>query len=114
MGTLQARDAFDVRLKVGGRRLPAVVVPLVFIRNLLLGVLGGGDWVAPAYVLVTQRGSGLPVGRIPAGSGYSEQLDVLEAVQRTLKEFDEEGFLRLGRYSPFRRQSGRSLRLWGS
>lgn len=95
MGTLQARDAFDVRLKVGGRRLPAaVVVPLVSIRNLLLGVFGGGDWVAPAYVLVTRRGSGLPVGRIPAASGYSEQLDVLEAVQRTLEDFDEEGFLR--------------------
>jgi hypothetical protein len=89
-----AREFFDVRLKVGGRRLPAaVVVPAAFIRNLLLGFLVGGDWVAPAYVLVTRQGSGRPVGRIAAGSGYAEQLDVLEAVQRTLDELDEEGFL---------------------
>lgn len=89
-----ARQVYDVRLKVGGRRLPAgVVVPLAFVRNLFLGWLGGGDWVAPAYVLVTRRPSGVPVGRIPAGSGYSEQLDVLEAVQRTLHELDEEAFL---------------------
>jgi hypothetical protein len=89
-----AREVFDARLKIGGRRLPAaVVVPLAFIRNLLLGLLSGGDWVAPGYVLVTWRASGIEVGRIPAGSGYSEQLDVLEVVQRTLDELDEEEFL---------------------
>lgn len=89
-----ARQVFDAKLKVGGRRLPAaVVVPLAFVRNLLLGWLGGGDWVAPAYVLVTRRASGVPVGRIPAGSGYNEQLDALEAVQQTLDELDEEDFL---------------------
>jgi len=70
-----------------------VVVPLAFVRNLFLGWLGGGDWVAPAYVLVSRRASGVAVGRIPAGSGYNEQLDALQAVQRTLDELDEEGFL---------------------
>jgi hypothetical protein len=94
VGTLLAREVFNVRLKVGGRRLPAaVVVPVAFIRNLLLGYLGGGQWVAPAYVLVTRRSNGSSEGRIAAGSGYSEQLDVLEAVQRTLNELDEDGFL---------------------
>ena len=89
-----ARQVFDARLKVGGRRLPAaVVVPLAFVRNLVLGWFGGGDWVAPAYVLVTRRASGLPVARIPAGSDYNEQLDVLEAVQQTLDDLDEDGFL---------------------
>lgn len=89
-----AHQVFEARLKVGGRRLPAgAVVPLAFVRNLFLGWLGGGGWVAPAYVLVTRLGSGVPVGRIPAGSGYSEQLDALEAVQQSLAECDEEGFL---------------------
>ena len=68
-------------------------MPLALVRNVLLGFLGGGDWVAPAYVLVTRSASGLPVGRVPAGSGYDDQLDVLEAVQRTLNELDDDGFL---------------------
>ena len=83
-----------MRLRVGGRWVPpAVVVPLAFIRVLFVGFLGGGDWVAPAYVLVTRRADGRPIGRIHAGSGYTGQLDVLEAVQASLKELDADDFL---------------------
>lgn len=94
MAAARAGEVFDARLKVGGRRLPAgVVVPLAFMENLLLGVFGGSDRVAPAYVLVTRLADGMPVGRIHAGSGYSGQLDLLEAVQRSIEELDEDDFV---------------------
>lgn len=80
-----ASTVFGARLRVRGRLPEVLLVPLAFIRNAVIGALGlGGDRVAPAQVEVFRLSDGALVGGIPAGSGYQEQTELLDAVQRAL------------------------------
>ena len=96
----QAASFYDARLRVWGR-LPAVLlVSVTFVRNALMGAVGlGEDWVAPACVEVRRRSNGGLVSRIPAGSGYYAQIDVLASVQQCLASSSREAFLEAWRLS---------------
>lgn len=89
-----AASLSETRLRVRGRVPTALLVPFVFLRNVVLGVLGlGEDWVAPACIEVVRRSDGVLVGRIPVGTAYYEQVDALASVRQSLGSECRTGFL---------------------
>jgi hypothetical protein len=89
-----AASLYETHLRVRGRLPTALLVPFVFLRNMVLGVLMlGEDRVAPACIEVVRRSDGGLVGRIPVGAGYYEQVDALAAVRQSLRAEGRSGFL---------------------
>ncbi len=80
-----ASTLYDARLRVRSWMPRPLLLPLVFIRNAVLGALGiFGDSVAPACVEVFRRSDGFVLGEVAAGGSYSEQADLLGDVRRDL------------------------------
>lgn len=89
-----AGAAYGARLRVQGRLPGSVLVPLIFVRNALLGALAlGEDGVAPAVVEVVRLSDGVVIGRITASSSYYEQAGLLAEVCRGLETQSEADFL---------------------
>ncbi len=84
-----AGDVFEVRLQVGRvlrGPLLAVAVALRVIVVSLLTASWAGDWLAPAWVVVSRKGTREVVGRISAGRepGAGERL--LDEVQASMSD----------------------------
>ena len=85
---------YETRLRVRGGWRNALLVPLVFLRNVILGALAlGEDRVAPACIEVVRRTDGALVGCVPVGTAYYEQVDTLASVRRSLETGSRACFL---------------------
>jgi hypothetical protein len=65
----------------------------VFLRTFVLMVLGGdADAVAPAWVVVKDRGTGETCWRVSAGRGYGTGEHLLNAMEADLSHMTEAAF----------------------
>lgn len=88
-----AASLFGARLHVGGRLPAPLIVPLIFVRNAVLGWWGvETDRVAPASVEIFKLSDDSCVRAIPVGTSYYEQGEQLEMVRRALKSQTVEDF----------------------
>lgn len=84
-----AEDVLEARLQVGRFLRGPLLTLAVALRVLFWSLVTAewaGDWVAPAWVVVSLRGSGKEVGRIPAGRDDGAGEHLLAAVQASLAE----------------------------
>ncbi len=93
MGAL-AGTLYGARLRVQGRLPNRLLIPIVLLRNAVLGATGlFSDHVAPAVIEVYRLSDGTVVGTVPCDSSYSGQADTLAAVRTGLCSQSHEDFL---------------------
>ncbi len=92
-----AGDVFEVRLQVGrvlrGPLLAVAVALRVIVVSLLTASWAGG-WLAPAWVVVSRKGTGEVVGRLSAGREPGAGEALLDEVQASMCDKTVEEFLR--------------------